>query len=358
MKSFANSDNKFRDEAATMASRRAADGLDALIGPLCGVIINVEASKHGLALAELLSTTGMAPVCAFGDADIQTVVLRQAGSPDILVRTRDTAEKNPFQVVNVFPKSGGMPNTRLETFVFSTPDLARLVEIQRSHNTRFQTPAPVRLPGALFQQTMPSKYTGNSIGYVQWLGEPGNWQDGETLPLPSKPALPYLRQVGLLDHAATRVRAEDRDPAILEFMRLTAYDFTMAIYVEELNSITNVARRAGAEFAMVFTSGVSPYLNDIESGPTEKFVHNYGPRVHHLAFRTEEIVETVATLEKNGMRFMSPLAGSPDEGLRQVFSEMSPSTLLVTEYIQRYGGFDGFFTRSNVAILTEATGRQ
>ncbi len=33
----------------------------------------------------------------------------------------------------------------------------------------------------------------------------------------------------------------------------------------------------------------------------------------------------------------------------------SPYTLLVNEYGHRYGDFDGFFTRSNVTLLTEAT---
>ena len=33
-----------------------------------------------------------------------------------------------------------------------------------------------------------------------------------------------------LDHAATRVRAQDRNSAILEFMRLTNYNFDFAIY--------------------------------------------------------------------------------------------------------------------------------
>jgi hypothetical protein len=358
MQRFANNDSRLRNDAAIVAAQRRTDGLERLIGPLCGIIINTETHWQQPALAELLATTGLVPAVAFAGAIGPTVVLQQAGSPDILVQSRDNGEKHPFLAANAFPKSSGMPNTRVETLVFSTPDLKALVEIQKSHGIHFQTLAPVRLPGGWFQQTAPSKFTGNSIGYIQWLGQPGQWHEGAPLPLPAKPELPHLRHVGLLDHAATRVRAEDRDPAILEFMRLTAYDFTMAIYVQELNSITNVARRNGIDFAMVFTSGVSPYLNDIESGPTEKFVHNYGPRIHHLAFRTEAIVETVAMLEENGQRFMSPLIGSPEEGLRQVFSEMSPSTLLVTEYIQRYNGFDGFFTRNNVAILTEATGKQ
>jgi hypothetical protein len=58
------------------------------------------------------------------------------------------------------------------------------------------------------------------------------------------------------------------------------------------------------------------------------------------------------------MEFLLYLVGSEEEGLRQIFSVPSPHTMLVTEYIQRYGGFDGFFTRSNVELLTKATEQQ
>ena len=105
----------------------------------------------------------------------------------------------------------------------------------------------------------------------------------------------YLSNTKELDHAAARVEARDRDPVIIEFMHLTDYRFDFAIYVETLNSITNVARLPGSRFAVVFTSGIHPYVDDETSGPTEKLVHNYGTRVHHVAFRTENIEATVDT---------------------------------------------------------------
>jgi hypothetical protein len=109
---------------------------------------------------------------------------------------------------------------------------------------------------------------------------------------------------------------------------------------------------------MVFTSGIHPYVDDETSGPTEKFVHNYGRRVHHMAFRTESIEATVESLKSRGMAFLLDLVGSEKDGLKQTFSTPSEHTLLVNEYICRYGDFDGFFTKGNVALLTEATNRQ
>ena len=58
------------------------------------------------------------------------------------------------------------------------------------------------------------------------------------------------------------------------------------------------------------------------------------------------------------MEFLVELVGSPDEGLKQTFTVQSPHTMLVNEYIHRYGDFDGFFTSSNVEVLTKATEKQ
>jgi hypothetical protein len=119
-----------------------------------------------------------------------------------------------------------------------------------------------------------------------------------------------------------------------------------------------VARMRDQPFAYVFTSGLGMPASEGGAGPTEQFVANYGARVHHIAFATERIEETYRGLLGDGMRFLVELVGSPEEGLKQTFSEPSSQTMLVTEYIHRYEGFTGFFTKSNVAILTAATGRQ
>ncbi len=173
-----------------------------------------------------------------------------------------------------------------------------------------------------------------------------------------KPSFRHLGNISGLDHVATRVRARDRKAAILEFIGLTNYHYDFGVHVRSLNSITSVARRSPDDFAMVFTSGITPFISEEVSGPTEKFIQDYGTRAHHMAFRTENIEATIKNLKKDGMRFLLDLVGSEEEGLKQIFSEPSPATLIVNEYIHRYGGFDGFFTRSNVEKLTEATARQ
>jgi hypothetical protein len=278
----------------------------------------------------------------------------------VIVRSRIPAQ-NPFGEANRAQLTGQMPNTRLETFVFSTPDIRSYVGIQKQRGVRFLTPEPAESDHFLFIQTFPSPFTGNSMGFIEWKDDEQSYLPrGATAvsPNPAKPAFRHLENIYELDHTATRVRAQDRTASILEFLRLTNYHYDFAVHVKSLNSITSVARRRPEDFAMVFTSGIVPYTTPEESGPTEKFIRNYGTRVHHMAFRTEQIETTVAMLKKDHMEFLLELVGSEEEGLKQIFSGPSRHTMIVNEYIHRYGSFDGFFTRSNVEKLTEATAKQ
>ncbi len=355
-----NDDGALLREASRVLEERKDSGLEGLVGGLECVIINTQPERFEASALELLSTTGHEISDAFDDSDSRSIVLSRKDSADLIVRAR-TAGENPFAAINIHPRSKSMPDTRLETFVFEVHDLARFTEIQRKRGVRFLTENARESRDYAFIQTAPSRFTGNSIGYIEWKGKGRSYASAGSRPLSvglAKPAWSHLGNIMELDHTATRVTAEDRDPAILEFMELTNYCFDFAIYVESLNSITNVARHPDHGFAMVFTSGISPYVNDDASGPTEKFTHNYGARVHHMAFRTEKIEDTFTALAAHGMEFLVELVGSPDEGLKQTFSQPSRNTILVNEYIHRYGDFKGFFTKSNVTSLTAATAMQ
>jgi hypothetical protein len=353
-------ENILIEQAAMALDERRDAGLEGLVGELDSAIIATETDHLVPAVYELLRYTGFACKEAFFDADSQSYVLSVPGSASLIVQSRGGAP-NPFTEANRGRLTGPLPNTRLESFVFSTPDINAYVAIQKGRGVHFLTPDPIVSDYFSFIQTVPSPYTGNSIGIIEW-------QDGMRTYAPAgattvspditKPAYRHLNSIAALDHAATRVRAQDRSAAILEFLSLTNYHYDFGVHVKSQNSITSVARRTREDFAMVFTSGITPYTSDEASGPTEKFIRNYGTRVHHMAFQTEKIEETVALLKKEGMEFLLDLVGSETEGLRQIFSEPSQHTLMVNEYIHRYGDFDGFFTRSNVEKLTEATAKQ
>ncbi len=339
---------------------RREQGLEGLVGGLDTVIISTEQDRLEPAVIELIRYTGLAVRALFEDDACRTFVLGTEGSASFLVRARKRGV-NPFLSVNAARKTLALPHTRLETFVYRTRDLDRYVEIQNARGVQFLTPGIIDYPAFRFIQTVPSPYTGNSTGFIEWTGDKGNYIPASARihpAFPEKPGYPHLSCIHELDHTATRVRAGERNDAILEFMSLTSYRFDFAVFVRSLNSITSVARLEHEDYAQVFTSGIEPYRDARTSGPTEQFIRHYGTRVHHMAFRTEDIERTFAALKDDGMKFLVDLVGSPEEGLHQTFTLPSPHTLLVNEYIHRYEGFDGFFARSNVEMLTRATGRQ
>jgi hypothetical protein len=352
---------KFIEEQMPLIlSERKRLGLDVLAGKPQALIINTQNEYFTPTVDDYLLRTGMTLAGIFGDIASSTAVLRHEGSPDIIVKTRRKGD-NPFRSYNEHLKSMNMPDTRLETTVFETPDIDEYVKIQKSRGIDFMTSSVQDLKNCRYIQTSPSPFTGNSMGFIQWKDSEKNYESLDAMPLElklSKVDRPYLSNIGNIDHTATRVGAQERNSSILECMILTGYTFDFAIYVESLNSITSVTRMKNTDFAMVFTSGINPYISDAVSGPTEKFVNNYGPRIHHIAFQTENIEETFDNLRSDGMGFLLELVGSPEDGLKQTFSKASRYTMLVNEYLQRYEGFDGFFAKSNVTELTRATGKQ
>jgi 4-hydroxyphenylpyruvate dioxygenase-like putative hemolysin len=358
--SFRNSDQYLSSMVPKILEERKQLGLSGLVGGLDSIIINTEPQHQWDAVKELLTHTGYHFSQAFQESSQRTIVLSQKNSADLFIKSH-TTPNDLFTKYNEFPKSRHLPNTRLETFIFAVKNIQKYVDIQQEQGVTFLTSDIVHTPHYSFVQTPPSHFTGNSIGFIQWHQKKRDYTQPNMIPIApqtNKPDYPHLKNITCIDHAATRVHAKDRDNAILEFMRFTNYCFQFAVYIEEYNSITNVARLTEKDFAMVFTSGIQPYISDQLSGPTEKFIHNYGPRVHHLAYKTNHIENTFQDLKDKGLEFLIELVGSPKEGLKQTFSYPSPHTLLVNEYIYRYGDFDGFFTKGNVTLLTGSTSKQ
>ena len=119
--------------------------------------------------------------------------------------------------------------------------------------------------------------------------------------------------------------------------------------------------------AKVFTANNTHYfVNHLEKlpSPTETFVRNYGPRLHHIAVAVrdgerdgkEHIQFVVDAIRQQGKDFLLDVIGSKEEGLKQIFSSASEHSSLIVEYVQRFGTFDGFFAKHNVAELTRAAG--
>lgn len=357
---FKNSDEVLKLAVPMVRENRKEWGLEGLVGGLQAVIINTGPDQLIAASQELMDFTGFDIHASFEGPDMKNMIMKTEGSSDIILRSRKKGT-NPFREYNTGPKTKHLPDSRLETFLFKCRDIEKYVEVQQERGVGFLQDGILHLENYDFIQTIPSCFTGNSIGMIQWKGSKGDYRSDSDDDLDTgsvKKDKDYLRNIKHLDHSATRLESQSRDAAIIEFMELTNYRFDFAIYVKNFNSITNVSRLSKDDYAQVFTTGIEPFKTLETSGPTEKFVHNYGPRVHHMAFHTEKIDDTYEALMQDGMEFLLELVGSPDEGLKQTFTKGSRHTFLVNEYIHRFGDFDGFFTKSNVTDLTRATDAQ
>ena len=67
----------------------------------------------------------------------------------------------------------------------------------------------------------------------------------------------------------------------------------------------------------------------------------------------------VETVKNEGIDFLAHVVGEckDEPDLKQIFSKHSAYSILITEYVERCHAFDGFFTKTNVAALTEAAGQ-
>jgi hypothetical protein len=232
-----------------------------------------------------------------------------------------------------------------------------------------------------------SPYTWNKIGYLQNDTELFT-KLAKDFKVPSK-ILNQFKNAKLLqhkyqideyvlpiDHFATRVYSHDREHAILEYLSLTNYYMWGSYNIGDQNSSTNICRNTQSipesiSPAKVFTANNTPYyINHITKlpSPTENFVRRYGRRMHHIAYAVKDgfigpeeddiknVDYVVSQLQKCEAEFLEHVIGSCAEGLKQIFSKPSQYSLLITEYIQRCDDFQGFFTKENVAALTEAAG--
>jgi hypothetical protein len=174
-----------------------------------------------------------------------------------------------------------------------------------------------------------------------------------------------------IDHLATRIYSQNREAAILEYLTLSSYYFWGAYDIADQNSSTNVTKSVHYDNelvcpAKVFTAANHPYFMNhlLTESPTEAFVRNFGPRLHHIAVAVKDgetdalanIDYVVRQLRDCGQNFLLDVIGSKEAGLKQIFSSASEYSSLIIEYVQRFGGFQGFFTKDNVAELTHAAG--
>ncbi len=191
---YSTSDAYLKEAVPRVVEERKRLGLEGLVSGLECVIITTEPRKQQAAVAELIRYTGLELADAFADRRYQTCVLKTPGSADFLIQARRDSD-NPFTSFNLSPKSKHLPNTRLETLVFRIRDREEYVSIQRARGVRFLIDAIVYTANYSLIQTRPSRYTGNSLGFIQWHGRRGEYATPESEGFDvtvTKPERPYL----------------------------------------------------------------------------------------------------------------------------------------------------------------------
>lgn len=380
----------FEENLIRLLEERDALGLTGMIHEIDALMITVDPGHAVQYIAELALMTPYHYLVTLESEQHLTHVLRiDLDSPDILLReVKDPNTRGIFRSLNeVYPIGANKPNSRYMGEILRVSDLHAVVNMQQARDFRFFSQDDVRkleLPGNL-AVSKPSPYTHNIVAYLERepdemrvysLGLSAISAEAQAVYENAKTLQSKLGISDLLlpvDHLATRVYSQNREVAILEYLSWSSYYFWGAYNIKDQNSSTNVTKSAhqlpeSKSPAKVFTANNSPYfINHLEHlpSPTETFVRNYGPRLHHMAISVkdgaragqEHIDLVVNAIAQQGKGFLLDVIGSKEQGLKQIFSNASEHSSLIIEYVQRYGKFDGFFTKHNVAKLTEAAGR-
>ena len=379
----------FEDYLVKLLEDRDRVGLTQMIAEIDSIMLTVDPGQSINYIAELCLMSPYHYLVTLESESHWTHILRvDMNSPDILLReVKDPNMRGIFRSLNeVYPIGAQKPNCRYMGEILRVNNLHEVVELQSSREFRFFNQNEIRkleLPGNI-AITKPSPYTHNIIGYLERteeqlrvysLGISEIRQDVQDVYMAAKEIQKKLEIDNLIqpiDHLATRVYSQNREVAILEYLSLSSYYYWGSYDIKDQNSSTNVTKSVhfNAESkspAKVFTANNTPYfVNHLEKlpSPTENFVRNYGPRLHHIAFSVSDgethnmtnIDYVVQAIEKQGKDFLLDVIGSKEEGLKQIFSSASEHSSLIIEYVQRFGDFNGFFAKDNVAELTRVAG--
>tara|TARA_R110002095_G_C4251835_1_gene240251 strand:+ start:20334 stop:21581 length:1248 start_codon:yes stop_codon:yes gene_type:complete len=384
----------FNEYRVKICERRQSSGIDDLLETMRGIVIQVE---QGDALPYLHELYLMGPyrfTAAFKNTTHNVYVLTSQPEYPRLFILEPLAKDYADEITmynRLYPLSSQKPNARYIGEIFSTKDVAETQKTLESHNIRFNYHHETKNPfftESHFAFTFPSDFTCNRVGYTQV-----EIDDFDALNLGTRFELDTsvadsLNQVVQfaeaeklnslvlgVDHLATRILAGEREDAILEFLTMSNHYFWGAYNIAAMNSSTNVTRNGYVDDdkkspAKVFTANNTPsFVNSFDNlpMPTEDFVRNYGRRLHHIAYEVidgnhrageKNVDYVVNTLKEKGIPFLANVVGEclDEPNLKQIFSKHSAYSILITEYVERCHGYEGFFTKSNVAALTAAAG--
>jgi hypothetical protein len=379
----------FEEYLERLLEERDRVGLTQMIHGIEAIMLTVDPGHSISYIGEICLMTPYHYLVTLESEAHWTHILRiDMESPDLLIReVKDAGTRGIFRSLNeVYPIGARKPNSRYIGEVLGVSNLHETVSLQKEREFSFFSQDEIRrmeMPGNI-AISKPSPYTHNIVSYLERpvgeirvyaLGLSSIRNDAQTAYLEAKDrqAASGLDRLLLpIDHLATRVYSQNREVAILEWLSWSSYYYWGSYDIKDQNSSTNVTKsvhhtQESHSPAKVFTASNTPYfVNHLERlpSPTETFVRNYGPRLHHIALGVrdgftggmENIEYIVDYIRQQGKGFLLDVIGSKEDGLKQIFSSASEHSSLIIEYVQRFGDFAGFFARRNVADLTLAAG--
>ena len=283
-------------------------GLTDMVHEIDTMMITVEPGCSVAYISELALMTPYHYLVTLESESHWTHILRiDMNSPDIMVReVRNPNTHGIFRSLNeVYPIGAHKPNSRYMGEIFRVTNQHEVVELQKTRDIRFFNQNQIRkleLPGNM-SIVKPSPYTHNIVGYWERpLGDIRIYALGvsvihEDVNRGYREAKETQAKLGLdklilpIDHLATRIYSQNREVAILEYLTLSSYYYWGSYDIASQNSSTNVTKSVHYNNeqkspAKVFTAANHPYFVNHLVGlpsPTENFVRNYGPRLHHIA---------------------------------------------------------------------------
>lgn len=384
----------FHEYLLKIYDRREKSGLEQLVGKNKAIVIQVQNGDLINYLAELYLMTPYRFKTGYLSSTHKLAILgNKPGTPDLFILEPLSKDYlDDFTAINsLYPRAQEKIQARYLGEIYHTRDLGETVKILQSQEIRFKSNETLRntiLSNKNFKVSDISYFTNNVVMYTEsefedyaslGLGERFELSPEEQEKLQNVADLQKRHELTDLvlgvDHLATRVLCGEREDAILELVTMTNYYFWGAYSIDEMNSSTNICRNPDIEDeldspAKVFTANNTPfYTKTIDNlpSPTEDFVRNFGKRMHHVAYSVvdgarpdglKNIDYVVGKLDSEDIPFLAEIIGEcrdfPD--LKQIFSKSSQYSHLITEYVQRCHGFEGFFTKDNVAFLTQAAG--
>ena len=384
----------FNEYRTKIYERRISSGISELIGNMSGVVVQVQTGDALAYLKELYIMTPYRYQKSFINGTHKIYFLTNTKDTPVYFVIEPLYEKYKDDITRLnrlYPNAREKPNARYIGEIFYSKDHLKTKSILTEQGFNFVDPNYVRNSlyiNPFMSFTRMSDFTYNRLGYTSNdLHDIDAFELGQQFFLTKKEQaeLDEINQwtidQGLkgiirgIDHLATRILAGEREDALLEFLCLSNYYFWGAYDIDDMNSSTNVTRSPHEQDilspAKVFTANNTPFMVNTFKNlpmPTETFVRNYGRRLHHIAMEVVDgdhgkdgkNIDFVINLlqDQKNVQFLAQILGAcadtPD--LKQIFSKHSPYSILITEYVERCHGFDGFFSKGNVAALTAAAG--